>query len=110
MTDGTPDREALDTAQNLTKGMKTLAEEVKRLRRYGHHNRWFILVDIALTVLLAVVGTVSVHAADQAANAATTASAEHSFGSAAVPEREHAPCPAGAGPGCHPRPRAAAAG
>jgi hypothetical protein len=77
VTDGNPDREALDAAQNLTKGMKSLADEVKRLRTYGHHNRWFVLVDIGLTVLLTVFGYLSVHADTQARNAAASAAAQH---------------------------------
>lgn len=64
MSDG--DREALDTAQGLVTAMRGLAAEVKRLRTYGRHNRWFVVFDIALTVLLAATGFLSVHAADQA--------------------------------------------
>ena len=77
MSDGTPDRETLDTAQNLTKGMKVLAEEVKRLRTYGHHNRWFVLIDIGLTILLTVFGYLSVNAASQARSAGLAAAANH---------------------------------
>lgn len=77
MTDGSPDREALDIAQNLTKGMKSLADEVKRLRTYGHHNRWFVLVDIGLTVLLTVFGYLSVHANTAAQHANDSAAAQH---------------------------------
>lgn len=77
MTDGSPDREALDTAQDLTKGMKVLADEVKRLRTYGRYNRKFIVVDIVLTILLTAFGYLSVHAANQAHSAGQVAAANH---------------------------------
>lgn len=77
MTDGTPDREALDTAQDLTAALGKMAAEVKRLRTYGRHNRKFIFFDIALTVLLTVFGYLSVHAVNQASGARQIAAAEH---------------------------------
>jgi cell division protein FtsB len=73
VTDGNGDREALDTAQGLTRAVGSLSAEVKRLRTYGRRNRAYVLVDVALTVLLAVFGAVSVHAANQAADASTAA-------------------------------------
>jgi hypothetical protein len=48
--------------------------EIVRLRRYGKHNRAFVVVDILLTIGLAASGAISVHAvqsADQAAKFAT---------------------------------------
>ena len=63
--------DALVTAKNLTGAVTGLAGEVKRLRNYGRFNRKFILFDIALTILLAGVGAVSVHATQTASHASS---------------------------------------
>ena len=70
MTDPADD-EALATAKGLTGAVTGLAAEVKRLRTYGRFNRKFILFDIALTVLLAGVGAISVNATHAASHAAS---------------------------------------
>lgn len=57
------------TAQDLTRALGAMAEEVKRLRAFGRHNRLFVIIDILLTVLLSGVGYLSVHAAQSASQA-----------------------------------------
>lgn len=64
-----PDREAITTAQDLSKSLTAMAAEVKRLRTYGRRNRLFVLVDIALTAAVFLAGGIGIHAADQAATA-----------------------------------------
>ena len=44
-------------------------DEITRLRKFGKHNRAFILVDVALTILLTVFGYLSVHATQSADSA-----------------------------------------
>jgi hypothetical protein len=85
VTEPTPDREALDTAKGLTEQVKGLREEVKGLRTYGRRSRWYIFIDVALTIVLAVVTVVAIHASQDAttarssaASAKTAAAAEHS--------------------------------
>jgi hypothetical protein len=61
-----PDREAIGAAQDLTTALTAMAGEVRRLRRFGRTNRWFILFDVLLTIALAASGAVAVHASDVA--------------------------------------------
>lgn len=61
-----PAKDPVATAQDLTETLKTVLAEMVRLRRYGRTNRKFVIVDVVLTVLLAGVGGLSVHAASQA--------------------------------------------
>ena len=74
MTEPKPD--PIATAQGLTRALQERTEET-RLRRYGRLNRMFILVDIALTVLLAGVGALSAHAVSQSSAASTLAQQNH---------------------------------
>ena len=65
------DREdAVQAARDQTAAMTALADEVKRLRRFGRNNRKFIVVDVLLTLALAATGAVSVHATQTANSAA----------------------------------------
>lgn len=66
-----PRRDPVATAQGLTDAVTALAGEVENLRRYGHHNRTFIIVDILLTILLSGVGGLAVHAVQSAGQANT---------------------------------------
>jgi hypothetical protein len=63
------DKEALVTARVLADALTGVQAEMKRLRRYGKSNRKFILLDIVLTLGLALSGVVSVHAVQSADNA-----------------------------------------
>jgi hypothetical protein len=67
MTGPAPD--PIATAQDLTGALRSVAAEVSQLRKYGRHNRAFILVDVLLTVLLSGVGAISVHAVQSAGQA-----------------------------------------
>jgi hypothetical protein len=87
VTEPTPDREALDTAKGLTDAVKGLREDVKGLRRYGKRNRWFIAVDVALTIVLAAVTVIAIHASSDASSA--TASASSARAAAAVAARDN---------------------
>lgn len=49
--------------------LKDTRAEIVRLRTYGRRNRTFVLVDIALTVLLTVLGGGVVHAIQSAGHA-----------------------------------------
>lgn len=83
---------ALRLAQAL-EGMSANLDEVKaaseardaQLKRYGRHNRWFIVFDVVMTVGFAVSTAVAIHAVNSAnaadsrsASAAAAASANHS--------------------------------
>jgi hypothetical protein len=67
------DSEALATARGQTEAMQRLAAEVKGLRRSGRRTWKFVLVDIALTVLLAAIGFLAVHAGQSASSAGESA-------------------------------------
>jgi hypothetical protein len=69
MTEQQRDAATRAAAQDLTGALKAVTAEVKRLRRIGRRNTAFIIIDVALTILLAAVGYVSVHAAQSAAHA-----------------------------------------
>ena len=73
----TPPRDAITTAQGLTGALQGVTDEIKQLRRYGRFNRRFIIVDIALTVLLAFVGGLSAHAVSQSSAASVLAQQNH---------------------------------
>jgi hypothetical protein len=64
-------RDPVQTAKDLTAAVGTLSKEVARLRRFGRHNRWFILVDIVLTVALSLFGALAVHSAQIASRASS---------------------------------------
>lgn len=61
-----PAKDPVATAQDLTGTLKNVLAEMVHLRKYGRTNRKFVIVDVVLTVLLAGVGGLSVHAASQA--------------------------------------------
>lgn len=65
-------QDPLTTAEGLRTALTGMTKELKRLRRYGRHNRWFIAVDVLLTIVLALTGALAVHAA-QTANQASSA-------------------------------------
>jgi hypothetical protein len=67
------DAETLATAKNQTEAMIALAAEVKQLRTSGRRTWKFVLFDVALTILLAVVSFIAVHASDSARGAQTAA-------------------------------------
>ena len=69
MSENKPDREALDKAADLTGSLNRMADEVRRLRRYGRTNRRFVLVDIALTLAVFFAGALAVHASSRANSA-----------------------------------------
>jgi hypothetical protein len=75
MTEPKPD--PIATARGLTDALKATAAEVERLRKYGRTNRKFVVVDVALTVLLAVVGLLSAHAVSQSSAASVLATQNH---------------------------------
>jgi hypothetical protein len=78
VTEPTPEREALATAKSLIEGVRALGEEVKGLRGSVHRSWWYIGVDVALTIVLAVVTVIAIHASSDASGARAAASAEHS--------------------------------
>ena len=59
----------LDALAETRGELAATKDEITRLRKFGKHNRAFILVDVALTILLTVFGYLSVHAT-QSANSA----------------------------------------
>ena len=61
--------QVVDALNATTTELAATKAEVKRLRTYGRRNRAFIVFDVLLTILLAGVGGISVHAA-QSANSA----------------------------------------
>jgi hypothetical protein len=65
--------ETLATAKTLTDALNALAAEVKGLRAYGRRNRKWLVFDIAVTVLLAVVTFIAVHASESAHSAQVAA-------------------------------------
>lgn len=86
MSEPTPDREALNTARDLTRALAGVREELQRLNDRVRRSRHIIIalaislcVDVALTVIL---GLVAVQAHD-ASNSATraTSTAQHAYAS-----------------------------
>jgi hypothetical protein len=81
VTERTPEQVPLQAAltalKDLSSRVVTLTEEVVRLRTYGRRNRWFVVLDVILTVGLAVSGLVSVHATDTADRNGVTISQLH---------------------------------
>jgi hypothetical protein len=65
--------ETLATAKSLTDALNDMAVEVKGLRAYGRRNRKWIVFDIAVTVALAVISFIAVHAGESAHNAQVAA-------------------------------------
>lgn len=57
---------ALAAVTDLAERVTKLTAEVVRLRTYGRRNRWFIVIDIILTLGFAASGYVSVHASETA--------------------------------------------
>lgn len=84
MADGSLEQEAIDAAHSLTETLQGTADELAGMRRelaamntYGHRNRHLIAgvavsiaLDIALTVIVAVIGIQAHHASDVASLAA----------------------------------------
>lgn len=56
----------LAALKDLAARMTTLTAEVVHLRKYGKRNRRYIVIDIALTVVIAAVSYVAVHAESSA--------------------------------------------
>lgn len=88
----TPSRDPVTTAHGLTAALTAMEQRLREaieaarsaseerdqtLATYGKRNRRYIAVDVALTVLLAVFGFVSVQAASQASKATESAAAQH---------------------------------
>lgn len=69
MTDREPDQDALAAAETMTDAVKALTDEVARLRKSQRRSWKFIVFDITLTLALALVGGISVHAAQTAGQA-----------------------------------------
>jgi hypothetical protein len=66
----TPERkDPVTTAENLGASIDGMSAELGRLRKYGRHNRWFVVVDVVLTVVLALTGGLAVHSAQVASQA-----------------------------------------
>ena len=78
------DADVLDAARNQTEAMNLLTAEVRRLRTYGKRNRRFIWFDIALTILLTVVGFIAFHAVQSAHDANVSAKAARAVAAVAT--------------------------
>lgn len=61
-----PLQAALAGVRDLADRVAALTVEVAKLRTYGRRNRWFVVADIVLTVLVAAFGYLSVHTANAA--------------------------------------------
>lgn len=80
-----PDRgDAVKAAETLSVTLRNLTDRLDKLTRYGHRNRFLVLVDVSLTIALAGLGVWQGYTArdvsavhDQAAAASATASALH---------------------------------
>lgn len=77
MTEPTQDQKAITTAQGLIEVVQGLTGEVSNLRKYGRHNRRFIIVDVILSILLAAVSLVAFQASQRAGDASLVAASEH---------------------------------
>lgn len=81
MTEQTPSQNPLQAAlaavTDLASRVTTLTAEVVRLRTYGRHNRWFIAIDIILTIGFAFATYVAVDASSAADRNGVTISQLH---------------------------------
>lgn len=68
-SDPVPLAAVLDAVNATTAELSATKAEVQWLRKYGRRNRKFIIFDIALTLALTLIGTISVHAVQSADNA-----------------------------------------
>ena len=62
-------KDPLATAEGLQAALAAMAGELQRVRQGERRNRAFVIFDIALTVLLTLVGGVAVHSATVASQA-----------------------------------------
>lgn len=67
----------LATLKDLAGRMTTLTAEVVHLRKYGKRSRRYIVIDIVLTVVIAAVSYVAVHAENSAHQNGVTLSQLH---------------------------------